>query len=106
MSPIMPAPIHPIYVDPLVQVTVDSYHGPHASQARSVGSRHAHRWCHLFSDVPSCPELHAFAESLGQRREWFQGDHYDLVPPRRHRAVELGAIEVTTSQAAEIMRRW
>ena len=47
-------------------------------------------WCHLVSDA-DFEELHAFAASLGIPRHRFQGDHYDLPPHLRARAVELGA---------------
>jgi hypothetical protein len=43
-------------------------------------------------------ELHAFADRIGLRREWFQSkpgrpenDHYDLTQARRELAIELGA---------------
>jgi hypothetical protein len=52
---------------------------------------------HLQAD--SVEELHAFAASLGLRREWFQAkpgrpehDHYDLTRRGRERAIELGAV--------------
>ena len=58
------------------------------------------RWSgggHLQADTPE--ELHAFAQRLGMRREWFQSktsrpenDHYDLTQTLRARALELGAI--------------
>ena len=58
------------------------------------------RWSgggHLQADTPE--ELHAFAQRLGMRREWFQSkpsrpenDHYDLTQTLRERALELGAI--------------
>jgi hypothetical protein len=58
------------------------------------------RWSgggHLQADTTD--ELHAFAERLGMRREWFQSkprrpenDHYDLTHTLRARALELGAI--------------
>lgn len=58
------------------------------------------RWTgggHLQAD--SREELHAFAESMGLRRAWFQTkpgrpdhDHYDLTAEARRRALELGAI--------------
>lgn len=51
-------------------------------------------WCHLVSDA-DFEELHAFAASLGIPRHRFQGDHYDLPPHLRARAVELGAAEVS-----------
>ena len=49
-------------------------------------------WCALVSDA-SFEELHAFAAELGIPRRFFQGDHYDLHPPLRERAVELAAVE-------------
>jgi len=51
-------------------------------------------WCHLVSDA-DFEELHAFAARLGIPRHRFQGDHYDLPPHLRSRAVELGAEEVS-----------
>lgn len=75
----------PVYVDKLQTVT------PKGAQARRVGNR----WCHMTAD--SLDELHAMAEQIGMKREWFQPHatfpHYDLVPSRRARAVALGAIE-------------
>ncbi|MDA0184313.1 DUF4031 domain-containing protein [Solirubrobacter phytolaccae] len=54
-------------------------------------------WCHMAVDG-SFEELHAFAAALGIPRSRFQGDHYDLVPWIRERAVTLGAVEVETSE--------
>ena len=54
-------------------------------------------WCHMVSDVDFA-ELHAFAARLGIARRRFQGDHYDLHPGLRARAVELGAVEVGTGE--------
>lgn len=58
------------------------------------------RWSgggHLQADTPE--ELHAFAQQLGMRREWFQSrlgrpenDHYDLTERGREKALQLGAI--------------
>jgi hypothetical protein len=52
-------------------------------------------------------ELHAMADRIGMRREWFQSkpgrpwhDHYDLTRERRERAIRLGAIPVTWREAA------
>jgi hypothetical protein len=53
-------------------------------------------WCHMGVDT-SFEELHAFAAALGIPRHRFQGDHYDLPPWLRERAVELGAEEVSTA---------
>ena len=52
-------------------------------------------WCHMAGD-DGFEELHAFAARLGIPRWRFQGDHYDLPPHLRERAVELGAEEVST----------
>jgi len=54
-------------------------------------------WCHMVSDVDFA-ELHAFAARLGIARRRFQGDHYDLHPGLRARAVELGAVAVGTGE--------
>ena len=48
-------------------------------------------------------ELHAFAAQLGIPRHRFQGDHYDLPPWVRERAVSLGAVEVSTRELLERM---
>jgi hypothetical protein len=54
-------------------------------------------WCHLVSDA-SFEELHAFAAALGIPRRFFQGDHYDLPAHVRDRALELGAVPVSTRE--------
>src|SRR3954452_14931111 len=54
-------------------------------------------WCHMAMDG-GFEELHAFAAALGIPRHRFQGDHYDLPPWLRARAVELGAEEVSTAE--------
>jgi hypothetical protein len=58
-------------------------------------------WCHLTSDT-SEEELHEFAARLGLKREWFQGDHYDLTEGKRMQALKLGAQIV---DGAELFRR-
>jgi len=54
------------------------------------------RWCHMTAE--DFGELHAFADRLGIPRRFFQGDHYDLPPHARERAVALGAQEVSTRE--------
>ena len=54
-------------------------------------------WCHMAVDG-GFEELHAFAAGLGIPRSRFQGDHYDLPPWVRTRAVGLGALEVSTGE--------
>ena len=55
-------------------------------------------WCHLIAD--SEEELHRMAARLGMRREWYQGDHYDLRPDDRALALSLGAEEMSTRDMA------
>ena len=50
----------------------------------------------------SYDELHAFAEQLGIPRRAFQGDHYDVPAEYRERAIELGAVPITSR---ELVRR-
>jgi hypothetical protein len=42
-------------------------------------------------------ELHEMAQAIGMKRAWYQDHtivpHYDLVPTRRRKAIELGAVE-------------
>lgn len=59
------------------------------------------RWAHLVSDA-SYEELHAFAAGLGLRREWFQGDHYDVPAAVREVALARGAEAVSS---ADLVRR-
>jgi Protein of unknown function (DUF4031) len=59
-------------------------------------------WCHLVSDH-SFEELHGFAARIGIPRHRFQGDHYDLPPHLRSRAVALGAQEVGTRELTQRM---
>lgn len=39
-------------------------------------------------------ELHVFAEAIGLKRAWFQGDHYDVCQSKRKEAIGLGALPV------------
>ena len=93
-----------IYVDELMEYGPAFYRGEDAAQAQRVGEQNGHRWCHLFATESDCEELHDFAFQLGLRLSWFQGNHYDLTPGRRAKAVKLGAIEVTRRQAVAIRR--
>ena len=60
------------------------------------------RWCHMVSDA-GFDELHAFAAAMGIARRRFQGDHYDLHPALRARAVALGAVEVGMGELVQRM---
>jgi hypothetical protein len=94
-----------VYVDALEKWgEIVGYRGADSAQAKRVGARHGHQWCHMFADQKDCDELHDTAKRIGLRREWFQRDHYDLVPTRRAHAVRLGAVEVDRARSVEIWR--
>lgn len=68
------------------------------------------RWpesCHLYADTLG--ELHEFAVAIGLKRAWFQNKeklpHYDLNAARREAAVRAGAVEHTSREMVEFMRR-
>ncbi len=65
--------------------------------------RYSH-YCHLTADT--LEELHEFAQRLGLRKGWFQGNrkypHYDLTANKRIQALGLGAVEIS---AREWIRR-
>ena len=68
---------------------------------RAVWRWRGELWAHLVSDA-DYDELHAFAARLGLRREWFQGDHYDVPARVRERAIAQGALPV---ESRELVRR-
>lgn len=88
-----------IYVDQLFEWGVYREGDKLADQAKRVGTRHGHRWCHLWCDKGEEEQLHALARKIGMRRSWFQNKigfpHYDLVPPKRAKAIALGAVEMS-----------
>lgn len=83
-----------IYVDDIFAWTAEDTRDP---QARRVGARHGHRWCHLWCDEGEEEQLHALAAKVGMKRQWFQNKpgfpHYDLVPTKRAAAIKHGANE-------------
>ena len=65
--------------------------------------------CHMFTDNKDLTELHDMAHNIGMKRSWFQDHrvpHYDLTPKRRARAVELGAVELSRSDAVKLWRKF
>lgn len=64
------------------------------------------KMCHMLADT--LKELHAMADSLGLKREWFQDHgtpHYDICKSKRARAIELGAIEASRHQVVKLIRQ-
>jgi hypothetical protein len=59
--------------------------------------------CHMLAD--SDDELHAMADRLGLKREWYQGDHYDISQVRKARAIRFGAIEISSREIARLRKR-
>lgn len=63
--------------------------------------------CHMWADTDE--ELHAFAEKIGLKREWFQQPpaanwkHYDISMTKRVQAVQAGAIEADRFAAVEAL---
>lgn len=68
--------------------------------------RHGSDWCHMIAD--SREELDAMAVKIGLKVEWRQdsgtwGEHYDLIPRKRERAILFGAIPIS---CGEMGRKW
>lgn len=74
------------------------------------------RWSHLTADTKD--ELHAFAERIGLRRDWFQTCvtgrlrcppetcphwHYDVTESKRVEAVAAGAVEMDIRKWGELI---
>lgn len=57
----------------------------------------------MVSDL-SIEDLHSFAESIGVKRHWFHKDHYDIREFEYERAIEAGAILVTSREIVKIKR--
>lgn len=64
-------------------------------------------FCHLLADTPD--ELHAMADAIGMPRRFFQDHpwrwHYDLPVHLRAQALASGALELTTHEVADLLRR-
>jgi len=65
--------------------------------------------CHMWADTEA--ELHAMAQRIGIKREWFQRPpkaswkHYDLCLTKRAKAVALGAISTDRYGPSEFVAR-
>lgn len=91
-----------VYVDAIFAWPIEHLKG----QARRVAQRNKGQWCHMWADAVE--ELHAMADRIGMRREWFQDKpgfpHYDLVPSKRAKAICLGAMEMDLGEYRERQR--
>lgn len=61
---------------------------------------------HMLADTES--ELHAMAQAIGLKREWFQAHgtkHYDVCQAKRKLAVARGAVQVGRRELVSIIRR-
>lgn len=100
-----------ILVDDIFVWTTPEGDTPNARRARYHARRNAGRWAHLSCDVDDdLEELHAFAQAIGLRRDWFCGagrrfPHYDLTPGMRAKAVRHGAVAVTAREFVLRCRR-
>ena len=64
------------------------------------------KMCHMVADT--IEELHAMADRIGLKREWFQllsSPHYDLSKTKRAEAVRAGAIEVDRYGIVAVIKR-
>ncbi len=68
-----------------------------------IGDFHGRKMSHMIADSEA--ELHTIAALIGMKREWFQGDHYDVPLTRRDQAIAAGAIPITYRQAGAMRRR-
>ncbi|WP_035429343.1 DUF4031 domain-containing protein [Asticcacaulis sp. AC466] len=69
----------------------------------AIGHFRGMQMSHLIADTEV--ELHALAQVIGMKREWHQGDHYDIPLHKRTLAIEAGAIAITYRQCGMMRRR-
>ena len=69
----------------------------------SIGEFRGMRMSHMIADDDDA--LHAVAACIGMKREWYQGDHYDVPSTRRDLALAAGAQAITFRQAGAMRRR-
>src|SRR4051794_14510822 len=70
---------------------------------RAIWKARNRQWAHLVSDS-SFDELHAFAARVGLPPRAFPRDHYDLPSEWHQKAIELGAVEVTSRELVRRLR--
>ncbi|GIK44878.1 MAG: hypothetical protein BroJett012_07810 [Betaproteobacteria bacterium] len=63
------------------------------------------KMCHMLADTEE--ELHAMANRIGLRREWFQNHgtpHYDVSKAKRQEALRVGAVEIGRRELVGLIR--
>lgn len=73
---------------------------------RGVNAYGRMKMCHMLADT--LEELHAMADKLGLKREWFQSHstpHYDVCQAKRRLAISFGAIECDRHKVVELIRK-
>lgn len=80
-----------------MSVYVDTLFAAHAPRCPRVK-----QWCHMMADTDA--ELLEMATQLGLKHRWQHGDHFDLSPSQRARAVALGVKEVTARDLIALRR--
>lgn len=58
--------------------------------------------CHMVADTEA--ELHAMADKLGVDRKHYHAFHYNICLSNRAKAIQYGAVKVTTRQAVLVRR--
>ena len=65
------------------------------------------KMCHMIAD--SLEELHAMADKLNLKREWFQNHgtpHYDICQKKKADAIKFGAQVADRKKVVELIRFW
>ena len=92
------------YLEAEVAIYVDELRDYHDLMGRGLPGL----WCHMITDG-NLDDLHEFAMRLGIHPRRFQNHprhpHYDLMASSRALAVALGAMEVSTAQLGQILRK-
>lgn len=60
---------------------------------------------HMFAYPRNDEELHLFAEKIGLKRSWFQGDHYDVSNSMGAKAIKAGAEPIDVRRAVFLLRK-
>ena len=63
--------------------------------------------CHMLADT--IEELHAMADKLGLKRQWFQSGnipHYDLSLSKRREAIKHGVQILDGKQIIQLIKKW